>query len=145
MGATEVASQGYLLVETDPPGASVRINGNRIGNSPARIMAPFGNVSIQVSLDGYATETESYDFRVDGTSVPITLRPLQAVGQVIIVGAVSAELYIDDNFVGTLPTMLSISEGTHVFRAVDPQGVSCTVQERVSFEGGGSPTVNVEC
>jgi hypothetical protein len=58
--ATPVPPKGYVRVESQPPGAIVRVNGARRGVTPLDLRGlAFGEYTVEVELWGYAPETRS--------------------------------------------------------------------------------------
>jgi hypothetical protein len=53
-----------LLVRTDPPGAEVTVNGDRVGRSPARVpFTHYGQMLVEVEKPGYEPAEKVVDLR----------------------------------------------------------------------------------
>lgn len=50
----QTGQMGYLIITSDPPGATVEVDGRVIGQTPARQLTMAGERSVRVVLEGYA-------------------------------------------------------------------------------------------
>ena len=67
-------------------------------------------------------------------------------GPVLLVGAVGAEVYVNDELVGTLPGYVDLEEGIHFFKTIDESGEECSLGRDVRFyEGGPPPVIHIDC
>jgi len=53
------ASRSRMVIRSQPPGASVLLDGTRFATTPASLILPNGKYSVTVRLDGYADWTET--------------------------------------------------------------------------------------
>lgn len=57
----QTAHMGFLNVTSDPPGASVEVDGRLIGQTPVRYLVPAGRRTVRVVLDGYEPVEEQVE------------------------------------------------------------------------------------
>ena len=67
-------------------------------------------------------------------------------GKVLVVGDRGVEVFVDDEFKGTLPGYISMPEGIHFFTAIDGDGEECTIGRDIRFyQGGPPPVIHITC
>ncbi len=94
-----------LEVKSDPPGADIYINGERLGRTPSEIdIYEFGKFKIEVKLDGYLDYSEEIEITEDYYDVNAKL---EKAGFLTVKSNPSgAEVFINDKFVGKTPLTL---------------------------------------
>jgi TonB family protein len=112
-----------LSVMTEPPNATVRLDGIRVGKTPLSqgSLAP-GPHTVQVALDGFTPAELSLQLQADPLPTPLrfVLQPTTAVLEVRSDPA-GAPVRIDGKLVGATPLEeLSIPPGTHELGIVQP-------------------------
>lgn len=109
---------GTVELTTDPPGATVAVNGVEHGVTPATLTRiPKGVATIAVKLAGYREETR--ELRVtpgDRQTLALTLKALPARLNVIS-SPEQARVFLDNDYQGKTPLSLSsVAPGTHELR-----------------------------
>jgi hypothetical protein len=70
----------------------------------------------------------------------------ESEGVVLLVGMIGAEVYVDEQLVGTLPGYIELVEGIHFFKVVDDSGDECMVGRDIRFyQGGPPPVIHIDC
>jgi hypothetical protein len=139
-----VAEEGKLTILSNPEGARIFIDGAEVGRAPVPRSLPYGSHRVKAELDGYKPETRTIDVRSAELSVPFDLEPLMVTGTVTLLGPTGAEVILDGNPVGTLPTQVKLSAGTHRFEVVMPDGKRFNRSENIQFaSSGGAATVQL--
>jgi serine/threonine-protein kinase len=117
---------GRLVVRSTPPGAAVAVDGQSRGITPLALGdLAFGAHAIEVSHPGHDTRrrrvtlserrpARSLDFELRPTSVPAAAAPAPATAATDSTGSLQvasrpsgAQVYVDDNLIGTTPLLLS--------------------------------------
>jgi len=113
---TPPVTRGTVTLTSHRSGASVRLNGERVGATPLHDHeVEAGSYTARFSLDGYRTKTQGVVVRAGGGSVvDVTLsRELTVLDVTSIPSAAHVEL--DGNRIGTTPcTFDGLTGGTHV-------------------------------
>ena len=109
---------GTVELTTDPPGASVTVNGVERGVTPATLSnIPKGLATIAVKLAGYRDETR--ELRVtpgDRQTLSLTLKAMPARLNVVS-SPEQARVFLDNDYQGKTPvTISSVAPGTHELR-----------------------------
>jgi tetratricopeptide (TPR) repeat protein len=114
---------GKLHIETEPPEATVAVDGKEVGSSPYTGDLPPGEHQLSVALTAYKTIAQ--DIQVDpGQAVSLKLALQQAQeGQVPPLIAVAsdpqgAQLYVDGKLIGPTPIKARSTPGAHEIRLV---------------------------
>jgi len=106
-----------LYVATDPPGASVYVDGQLRGVSPCGIPdVAAGQVEIKAELQGFGAVTETVEVEGGKTArVQLTLRPLTNVGSVaVLVEPPGSAVAVDRIPAGRTPVVVpNVGTGTH--------------------------------
>jgi hypothetical protein len=113
------SDSAVLTVRTEPPGASVKVNGLSKGVTPCTLdRLPAGENELAVSLQGYVVYRSKIKLLAnEEESLDIPLKPEPGVLSVISIPS-GAKLYIDEKLAGQTPlTLDSIEAGSHVIRA----------------------------
>jgi len=117
--ATLLSTLATLVVESNPKGASVILNGISKGETPARISGiPAGKVNLELKLDGHAPFTSTLTL-LAGREEKVTtdLKALPSGLQVVSLPE-RARIYVDNQFRGEAPVELKkIDAGEHRLRA----------------------------
>jgi len=123
-------SLGWLLVRTDPPGASVSIDGEDRGLTPLSLSEiPSGSYRIEISVAGYTTEQRTIEISPEETvaAISIDLDPLSDTDAVLVAhGTVfvdsrptGASVFLDGESVGVTPLIVQeVIVGSHEVRIV---------------------------
>ena len=117
---------GRLMVRSTPPGAGVVVDGQKHGVTPLALSdVAFGAHTIEVSHPGHDTRrrrvtlserrpARSVDFELRPTSAPASATPAppapatDSTGSLQVASRPSgAQVYVDDNLIGTTPLLLS--------------------------------------
>ncbi len=147
--AQQSADGGWLLFRTDPPGATVLLNGAERGVTPFSLSdVPFGQHVVQVSREGFVTATREVDVRPADPVVPVavSLQPLDepadtadvadSIGSLLVESRPpGASVLVDGEVVGVTPVAVPVPSGPHRVR-MEREGyqVWSTTVEVVSAE-----------
>ena len=71
--ADDLSGEIELAVETEPPGATVYLNGRRVGLTPWRGRRPPGAVELELVLDGYEAAWSTHRLQADAAGAPFEL------------------------------------------------------------------------
>jgi hypothetical protein len=113
------SDSAVLTVKTEPPGASVKVNGLSKGVTPCTIdRLPAGENEVNISLPDYVAYRSKIKLLANqAESLDITLKPVPGVLSVISIPT-GAKLFIDDKLCGQTPlTVDAMDAGSHVIRA----------------------------
>ena len=128
---SEATANGWLLVRTNPPGATVRVDGVDRGRTPLSLQdVPFGAHRVAISQAGYEGRTREVYLSAAAAvaAVSVDLVPDRAVGTRAAAesGAGSifvdsrppdARVLVDDRMVGTTPVLVpDLAPGSHRVR-----------------------------
>ena len=117
VGVARAAPTRKVLVETDPPGATVYLNDKEAGpvcaSTPCTVEVPAsGEANLIIEAASYAPEFASVDLSKRGKlSVKVTLK--KAVGTITIEAPKGATVTVDDVDSGTVPAHLDVEAGGH--------------------------------
>lgn len=127
---------GWLLVRTEPPGATVRVDGRERGMTPLSLAdIPHGTYRLEVSAPGYASQERevaiSADISVAAVSVMLARTP-EAVAEAAAESSVTlatdgslyvdsrptgAAVFVDEERVGVTPLLVpDVAAGSHQVR-----------------------------
>ena len=121
-------SPGRLLVRSSPPGALVDVNREPRGTTPLALSEiPYGSYTLRVSRPGYVSQVRELSVSsgrpVGAVSVGLTpaatgaASPARAAGSVFVESRPVAQVFLDGEWVGTTPVLLSdVSAGVHEIR-----------------------------
>jgi len=113
------SDSAVLIVKTEPPGASVKVNGLVKGVTPCTLdRLPAGENELIISLPDYVVYRSKIKLQAnEEENLVITLKPVPGVLSVISVPT-GAKLFVDDKLCGQTPfTLDSVEAGSHVVRA----------------------------
>lgn len=111
-------NKGYARITTTPSGAILYVDGKNIGTSPITLELDEGNHIVTAYRDGYRTETRQFTISAGRTvDIKIDLQKLVSNYQLsITTNPSSADVYIDNRYVGRSPLNLTLEEGTKNLR-----------------------------
>jgi len=139
-------------VHTQPPGASLRVNGEFRGTSDHPLNLLPGDYQIEASLPGYETSTTKVSVAAGSpTALDLTLHPLVQLLRIAAPDLDGGQVYLDDSKVGSLDngslTLPDIKTGQHALRISDTPsgGQSATFTFQSSDQSiTVSPTLQVQ-
>lgn len=120
---------GNLSLDSDPPGATISINGESVGVTPFSGRVREGDLDIRVKLDGYkeaALETQlssGEDLKPD----KLTLLPADGLIRVVTVPA-GANIRVDGQYRGVAPVEIESTPGQSLSIEADLEGYAKTRQ-----------------
>lgn len=107
----------HLSIHTYPVGAKLKVNGEDVGVAPLTLTGLAGTVSVDATLDGHRSATESVRLRYDREQLLVLkLNPIAGSGALsITTQPVGAQWYLDGAYMGTTPDRATdILAGTHL-------------------------------
>ena len=119
---------GWLLFRTDPPGATVLLNGTVRGVTPLSLRdVPFGQHEIEVRREGFAPATREVDVRPADPVVPVALslsrlddttaQVTEDIGSLLVESRPpGASVVVDGEMAGVTPVVVPVSRGPHRVR-----------------------------
>ena len=113
---------GTVDCTTDPPGATVMVNGVERGKTPLALThIPKGLAAITVKLEGYREETRELRLTPgDRQTLALSLKALPA-RLTVVSSPEQARVFLDDDYQGKTPlTISSVTPGTHTLRVELP-------------------------
>ncbi len=119
VAAELVPDAGVLQVRSEPPGATVRLNGVERGTTPCTVSgAPSGENVVEVVLPGYVPYTERLLIRAqEERSIMASLVPVPTKLTVVSIPP-GARVYVDNQYRGDSPVELTdLQPGLHRLRA----------------------------
>jgi len=124
--------EGTVLLHSSPTGATVYVDGARVGITPVAITAPLGQHRLRVEKEGYqAAETRLSIDREDAGQMSVSLEalpvreptPVPTFSLLITSNVIGADVFIDGERKGTAPLSVVLQTGTHSVK-VAPEGRS---------------------
>ena len=94
----ETGGSGWLLVRTNPPGATVRVDGVNRGRTPLSLQdVAFGSHEVAISQAGFEGRTREVDLSVDAAvaAVSVDLVPDRSTGTTAAAGTGTGSLLVD--------------------------------------------------
>lgn len=140
-GADAAVQTGTVSVVSVPAGAKVFVDDQARGQTPTKVELPQGLHTVRLELDGHQPAARSVNLSGDTANVSFELSPLAVVGQVNLFGPPGAEVYADGKALGKLPATGKLSEGSHTFKVVTPDGTEFTRTVQVQFAAPGQPAI----
>ena len=89
-----VTPEGVAVVQSNPGGARVYIDGQDWGRTPARVTLPVGQYQARLSRDGYAPASVNVRV-VDGEETELDTRLVPAYGTLVVIVRPYGDVYID--------------------------------------------------
>ncbi|HPE58272.1 MAG TPA: PEGA domain-containing protein [Bacteroidales bacterium] len=115
---TRFALSGWIIVTSEPSGAEVYLNDQRVGQTPYQGRNIAGNYNIMLRLPMYYDYTGQFEL-VEGATLnlpPIEMKPRFGYWQVTSTPD-DAEVYLDDKYIGSTPlSRAQISSGNHTLK-----------------------------
>ncbi len=116
LGVAEAGPMRKVVVETDPPGATVYLNDKEAGPvcqaTPCTIEVPVtGEANLIIEESSYAPEFATVDTTKRTSKVKISLK--KAIGFITIESPKGATVEIDDKEQGTVPAHVEVEAGGH--------------------------------
>lgn len=136
--ADPVAQTGRVTFESTPAGASVKIDGESMGQTPLTLDLAYGGYVVEVLLDGHTTARKAVDVAQPNVKVPVTLERKLQSGKVFVAltGRDGQTLLVDGKPVGPLPASIDLVEGPHTFAVDNGDGTQFKVTREVTFTNG---------
>jgi hypothetical protein len=139
---------GALRVETEPPGAAVKLEqgGEALGVTPLDTRAPVGTVRVVVTLEGHVEQVRSVEVR-DGETVTLRLELVRAASTVAVL-TVNAEppgahVSLDGKELGVAPLSITgLSPGAAHIAVSAPSREAWS--QPIVLEPGGATRVEVK-
>ena len=102
----------HLFVSSEPPNASVYVNGSYFGSTPLNLTLPQGVYEIRITKEGYEEYVERLTLKPGEKYLQVKLSPLP--GYLSVSSSPSgAEVYVDGNLVGTTLLKYALPPGEH--------------------------------
>lgn len=134
---------GSIVVETIPKGCDVILDGKNIGKSPLVHKLLIGNHKVDLSHDGYLSESHNVNIKHNEETLlsePLTKGRLKANVTVTTTSS-TASIYRDGVYLGKHKWVGVLEEGDYVFTTMD---VDCNNgQLKYSLRGSSPVTLNV--
>lgn len=130
------SDSAVLAIKTEPPGASVKVNGLSKGDTPCSLdRLPAGENELVISLPGHVVYRSKIKLQANQTeNLEITLKPMPGVLSAISIPT-GARVFVDDKLSGQTPlTLESLEAGTHAIK-VEMDGYT-TVSRSLEFQQG---------
>ncbi len=111
----QFALGGFVVVASEPSGAEVYLNDQRVGATPYQVRHVAGTYNLRLAFPLYYDHSEQFELAEGATvTLPlITLRPRFGYWQVTSAPA-DAEVFLNDKYIGNTPlAKAEISSGTH--------------------------------
>jgi len=113
------SDSAILTIRTEPPGASVKVNGLSKGVTPCTLdRLPAGENELNISLPDYVMYRSKIKLLANAEeSLDITLKPVPGVLSVMTIPS-GAKLFVDEKLCGQTPlTLDAVDAGSHIVRA----------------------------
>ena len=128
-----VISEGVALVQSNPRGASIYINRQYRGRTPARVTLPAGRYLASLVLDGYATASVAVQI-IEGQEREVnkTLEP--AYGTLTVSVLPFGDVYVDGELLQEdvgFPRQFKLQTGAHTLKVQHPELGSREQQIRI--------------
>jgi hypothetical protein len=137
------SSAGIFVVQSNPPGARVKLDGADVGVTPLRLTGiPLGKHGVSIEADGRATVTRAVDTTAGVRGEVIATLPTTGASVVVTTGAEDAKVYLNDAPVGegTTVKLASVERGRVRLRVV--RG-GAEVARTISVPGSGKLELKV--
>jgi hypothetical protein len=131
--AADDVPAGSLIVNSEPSGARVFVQGTLMGLTPSSTTLPPGVYTVRVILPGYqdyVKEVKLVSNQVETLSLTLNRLPGTGVLEVSSTPA-SARVFIDGTLEGTSPVSREVSPGVHTVRIVYPGYVEFQMETTV--------------
>ena len=146
--APEVAAEPEVLFSSDPPGATVRVDGRDVGATPLRWTRgrEGGVYSVEMLLDGHQKASGTLSsLRPGENTYALKLEPMPAKLAVLLLTGGWANVYVDGTKLDdTAPLRgFGVKPGRHEIRVVNEQ-LGIDVTERHDFAPGDTITMRIK-
>ena len=140
-----VLDSGTLLCTSEPPGATVLVDGIERGVTPVEVLIPRGGADLTFRLAGYRDVKQSVGMSAgERRELPVKLEGLPA-RLTVVTEPEKARIYLDGSFQGKSPVTASmVSAGAHEIRAELPGYASVTCTVEVASGGDATKTLKLE-
>jgi hypothetical protein len=135
------SDSAFLVVDSDPPGAALLLNGATVGNTPCVIeRVPSGKKQLEVNLAGYRPYHQELDLAI-GSSNRVSAQLIAIPGALSIVSQPpKARIYLGGQFRGETPLALdSLPPGSLDLRA-DLKGFE-SISRKIDLQRGENQSV----
>jgi tetratricopeptide (TPR) repeat protein len=140
------ASVARLKVESAPAGASIRIDGVTVGNSPLQeplVLMP-GDHKLEVSLEGYETVAHQVNLVAGAQKdVLITLQFSKATLS-ILSNEAGAAIWLNGRNIGVTPLAQPLLLDAGVYRVLLQKAGFGAAEEEINLSAGGENTVRID-
>ena len=134
------AAKVALRISTDPPGATVSVDGRHVGTSPTSVEVDPGTHQVGASMDGYESATIASDAQGDATTALVTLKKKASTTQAVkLFGPPGAQVFLEGRSIGFLPVQTELKRGNHAFKVVTADGTAYTVNGTVNGDTSAIP------
>lgn len=131
------ATTGTLTVTTRPSGASIAIDGVPAGVSPVKQVLPFGKHTISATLAGYEPSTATVNLLSATITKSIELKATLVKGTIYVSAPEGATIKMDGVVIGTGRATVTVTEGSHSFEVVNPDGTTRSKTQNIRFNAEG--------
>ncbi|MEL6177850.1 MAG: PEGA domain-containing protein [Myxococcota bacterium] len=104
---------GSLTINTDPPGASVRVDNKRVGTSPITVEVPVGTHVVEANLENYGTASTTAKVGAGLTARVALSLASQAASILVDTTPVEGDVYIDDKRTGVTGESFELLPGEY--------------------------------
>ena len=103
----KIVGKGGLYIKTDPPGASISLNGQLVGDSPVTLTnLSVGNYLIEARKDNYYGQAEAKVIQDQFSNISVVMGLMKS-RLTIITDPPEAQIFLDSNQVGQSPITLT--------------------------------------
>ncbi|MCL5037861.1 MAG: PEGA domain-containing protein [Chloroflexi bacterium] len=132
---------GSLIIRTEPPGATIAIDGQPIAKTPDTLEIESGKHKITLTRDGYAKIDKSIEIEAGKTQKISFSMPTEYVKLFTYSDPEDAQVYVDAHFKGNAGGEIQISPGDHQLR-VTREGYG-DYNEQITILPGQDRTIKV--
>ncbi|HLP15708.1 MAG TPA: PEGA domain-containing protein [Bacteroidota bacterium] len=115
--ASTLKLPGFIVMQSDPPGAEILVNGQKIGTTPGQFDLVAGSYQLELRKPLYYPEVSTFDVKENETK-EITRVLRSRFGFLSVTSTLQgASVYLDDKLLGSTPIeKRSIESGRHTLR-----------------------------
>ena len=145
-GQEEAGEFAMLIMESQPMGAKVSINGKVVGKTPYQNFDLKVGQKLKLRLSKAGYSSKQFEFTVKpGANELLNLTLAKAISKIIVTTAPyerGAKIFLDNGIqvIGRVPAQLKLPGGEHVLRVV---GLKMTGQKKITVKGGERLNVTV--
>lgn len=112
----KISLMSLFSVNSEPPGASIAINGHSIGVTPLNANLVYGNYTVEITKSGYSTEVR--EISLDGKPLKeLSVRLQRSTLISFQSNPGGARLYLDSVFAGNTPFTWEMAYGSYLISA----------------------------